>query len=152
MVAGVSGATLSPGVILALGLGNLFADGFSMGVGDFLGERSEQKLRAQLGKATQDRRLWLTGVVTFLAFILAGSLPLIPYIMSIFGLVPVGNQFQTSIVTTGLALFGVGAVRTVAMKGIWWKNGLEVLLVGSIAAAIAYLVGAALRSMIVTSN
>ncbi len=39
-----SRATLSISVVLIFGLANLFADGFSMGVGDFLSSRAEKKL------------------------------------------------------------------------------------------------------------
>ena len=37
VVAGVVGAALSPSIILILGFANLFADGFSMAVGNYLG-------------------------------------------------------------------------------------------------------------------
>jgi VIT1/CCC1 family predicted Fe2+/Mn2+ transporter len=46
VVAGASGAELSAGIIVIMGLANLVADGFSMGVGDFLGNRAESQ-RAQ---------------------------------------------------------------------------------------------------------
>ncbi|MCB0338324.1 MAG: VIT1/CCC1 transporter family protein [Bdellovibrionales bacterium] len=41
VVSGVVGAKLSAGVILILGLANLFADGFSMATGNYLGTKSE---------------------------------------------------------------------------------------------------------------
>jgi VIT1/CCC1 family predicted Fe2+/Mn2+ transporter len=41
IVAGVQGAGLSPAVVVVLGLANLLADGFSMGLGNFLGARAE---------------------------------------------------------------------------------------------------------------
>jgi vacuolar iron transporter family protein len=40
VVAGVTGASLSPSVVLILGFANLFADGFSMAVGNYLSSRS----------------------------------------------------------------------------------------------------------------
>lgn len=40
VVAGASGAESSAGIIVIMGLANLVADGFSMGVGDFLGNRA----------------------------------------------------------------------------------------------------------------
>lgn len=43
VVAGASGADLSSGVIVVMGLANLIADPFSMGVGDFLGLRAESE-------------------------------------------------------------------------------------------------------------
>lgn len=43
VVAGVEGASLSVSVILILGFANLFADGFSMSVGKYLSDKSEQE-------------------------------------------------------------------------------------------------------------
>jgi vacuolar iron transporter family protein len=43
VVAGASGAELSTGIIVIMGLANLVADGFSMGVGNFLGSRAESQ-------------------------------------------------------------------------------------------------------------
>ena len=43
VVSGVAGAQLGSGVVLILGLANLFADGFSMAVGAFLSSKSEQE-------------------------------------------------------------------------------------------------------------
>jgi vacuolar iron transporter family protein len=41
VVAGATGADLAAGIVLVLGLANLLADGFSMGVSNFLGTRAE---------------------------------------------------------------------------------------------------------------
>lgn len=43
IVSGVSGAQLSPWIILVLGFANLFADGFSMAASNFLGTKAEQE-------------------------------------------------------------------------------------------------------------
>jgi VIT1/CCC1 family predicted Fe2+/Mn2+ transporter len=42
VVAGAAGANLSSGVVLIMGFANLFADGLSMAVGNYLGARSQQ--------------------------------------------------------------------------------------------------------------
>jgi len=42
VVAGASGAALSPGIIIILGFANLIADGFSMACGAFLSEKTQQ--------------------------------------------------------------------------------------------------------------
>ncbi|HEY2990310.1 MAG TPA: VIT1/CCC1 transporter family protein, partial [Candidatus Binatia bacterium] len=42
VVAGAAGATLSSGIVLVMGFANLFADGLSMAVGNYLGARSQQ--------------------------------------------------------------------------------------------------------------
>lgn len=43
VVAGVVGASLSPSIILILGFANLFADGFSMAIGNYLGSKSQKE-------------------------------------------------------------------------------------------------------------
>src|SRR5512137_98487 len=43
VVSGVAGAQLGSGVVLILGLANLFADGFSMAVGAYLSSKSERE-------------------------------------------------------------------------------------------------------------
>jgi vacuolar iron transporter family protein len=75
------------------------------------------------------------GVATFIAFVLAGALPLLPYAL---GLV---DSFYTAIVMTVVALFIVGALRTIFTKQNWLIAGLEMLGVGAIAAVVAYGLG-----------
>jgi len=41
VVAGANGAQLAPFTVLIFGLANLLADGLSMGLGNYLGQRSE---------------------------------------------------------------------------------------------------------------
>lgn len=48
VVAGVEGAGLPYGVVVVLGAANLFGDGFSMAVGNYLGTRAERQMRQQL--------------------------------------------------------------------------------------------------------
>lgn len=48
VVTGVAGAGLPSGVVIVLGLANLLADGFSMGISNFLGTRAENQKRAKI--------------------------------------------------------------------------------------------------------
>lgn len=52
--AGIAGARLNIGLVLIMGFANLFADGISMGMGDFLSSRAE----AQFEKAERKREEW----------------------------------------------------------------------------------------------
>lgn len=54
VVAGVAGAELSAGIVLILGFANLFADGLSMAVGDYLSTKSELEYE----KAERERERW----------------------------------------------------------------------------------------------
>jgi predicted membrane protein (TIGR00267 family) len=156
VMAGVIGARLSPNVVIILGLANLFADGISMGLGDYLGEKSERQLRKQQApqehpcklydkngvacEATVEGPVWLTGLVTFVSFIIAGFAPILPFILN--SLLDLGiNQALVSLATTGLALFMVGSSRTTFIGGKWWKNGLEMFAVGMLAALVAFGLG-----------
>lgn len=149
VVAGVVGAQLSPEIVIILGIANMVADAVSMGIGDFLGERSEQKLRQIEKKPFESEGLWHTGLVTFIAFVLAGSLPLIPYVVQIFGInIPSDQRFIWSILATMGALFLVGSLRTRFTRGNWWLNGLEMLAIGAIAAVIAFGLGYAVDNYV----
>lgn len=78
---------------------------------------------------------------TFIAFLVAGAVPLIPYVLHF----PIKSQFGWSIILMALALFGVGAARTLVTKRSWLRSGVEMLVVGSIAAAVSYGIGYALK-------
>ncbi|MBI4185720.1 VIT1/CCC1 transporter family protein [Candidatus Berkelbacteria bacterium] len=80
---------------------------------------------------------------TFLAFVVAGLLPLIPFVFGLTG----QSGFQVSIGMTGVGLFLVGAGRTYVTKKHWFSSGMEVLIVGTIAATAAYLVGILLAQL-----
>ena len=141
VVSGVTGANLDLKVILILGLANLIADGISMGVSDYLGERAETDYKQHRGEDHNRGTIWHTGVVTFGSFIVAGSIPLLPYFAAFSLGASLPNHFLVSSAGTGLALFLVGVARTAVTKGSWWKNGLQVLLVGAAAAVVAYGLG-----------
>nr|WP_233341041.1 VIT1/CCC1 transporter family protein [Haloprofundus sp. MHR1] len=143
VVAGVAGAALKPSIVVILGVANLLADGFSMGMSNYLSRRSEMDYRATVDDgvptdADPDKSPANTALVTFLAFVAAGWMPLIPYL---FGVDPL---FPSSVAVTGIAFFGVGASRSLVTNRRWYVNGAEMFLVGMAAATVAYVVGALL--------
>jgi len=77
------------------------------------------------------------GTATAISFMIAGFLPLIPYLF----FVSEPNQFASSIVLTALSLFGVGSARSVVIEKSWWLSGLEMLFVGGLAAVAAFAIG-----------
>jgi VIT1/CCC1 family predicted Fe2+/Mn2+ transporter len=149
VVAGVAGAGLPVKVIIILGIANMIADGVSMGIGDFLGERSQGRLEYQQTGAKVAPGLWKTGLITFVSFVVAGSLPLLPYFLAIVGVpVPLDHQFALSIFSMAVSLFLVGSLRTIFIKGNYIKNGLEMLSIGAIAAVVAYGLGALIEKFV----
>jgi VIT1/CCC1 family predicted Fe2+/Mn2+ transporter len=53
VVAGVTGASLSPTIVLILGFANLFADGFSMAVGNYLSAKSRKEYSDKIRKSEE---------------------------------------------------------------------------------------------------
>ena len=143
VVSGVAGASLNPSIVLILGAANLFADGFSMGMSNYLSRRSELDYqrsqqgngRAPAAEPSDGKSPRRTAFVTFLAFVVAGWAPLIPYI------VEVRPTFPLSIGFTGFAFFAVGASRSLVTSRRWYLNGVEMFVVGMAAAVVAYTVG-----------
>ena len=134
VVSGVVGAELSSTVILILGFANLVADGFSMGASNVLSRRSD----VQNGAIPTLSAASGHGIATFLGFIVAGLVPLLAYLLPWFE----GGRFAAATALALVTLFVVGAGRAVFTGRGWLLSGLEMLLVGALAAGVAYGVGA----------
>lgn len=85
--------------------------------------------------------------VTFTAFVLIGFVPLLSFVLAIFFPAFTGQAFISSVVLTGVSLFIIGALKTLVVKEPVFKSGLEILVMGGMAAAVAYLVGFLLRGL-----
>jgi VIT1/CCC1 family predicted Fe2+/Mn2+ transporter len=143
VVAGVTGGTLEPVTVLVLGVANLLADGLSMGVGNYLGIRSDERVREAQRLPEQEAFPTRHGLATFLAFVAAGAVPLLPYVFS--GLT---NLFAMSTALSLTVLFVVGAARARVGTGSWWANGLEMLVLGVIVGGVAYYAGAVVAALV----
>ncbi|MBE0698449.1 MAG: VIT1/CCC1 transporter family protein [Anaerolineaceae bacterium] len=86
-------------------------------------------------------------LATLASFIIAGSVPLIIYFLGLFISVPAGVGFPTSLILSGLALFGLGAAKVLVTQHNPWRSGLEMMLVGGLAAGVAYVVGMLLKGI-----
>ncbi|WP_340100869.1 VIT1/CCC1 transporter family protein [Salinibaculum salinum] len=142
VVAGVAGASLDPAIILILGVANLLADGFSMGMSNYLSQRSELDYQAAQGDTVHvgtRKSPASTALATFLAFVIAGWTPLLPYALA------VDSTLQFSVVVTAIAFFLVGASRSLVTDKPWYAAGGEMFVIGMVAAAVAFGAGAALR-------
>lgn len=191
IVAGVAGAGLSPFVIVALGMANVLADGFSMAASNYSatkaehdnkmrlrrveerhirlfpdGERRElraileqkglsgQTLDDAVDQIAKNRNIWIetmlegeyglgsvdphplrAALVTFGAFLLAGAVPLLPFLLGL------SQGFTVASVMTLITFFGIGSLKSIWSLAPWWRSGLETLAIGGVAAGIAYLVG-----------
>ncbi len=100
----------------------------------------------EYGLPMQDRSSIKAAIGTFIAFLLCGLVPLLPYLM-----------FQDAaersianilcITLTGFTFFAIGSVKARWSLISWWRSGLETLGIGLGAAGIAYVVGFWLKGL-----
>ena len=134
VVTGVTGASLGRRTILILGIANLLADGFSMGASNYLARRSDIEIGEGNDRADGLRH----GSATIIGFVIAGMVPLVAYLAPMAD----GTRLPAAVGLTAAALFGVGASRSFVTKHGFLRSGGEMLLVGSLAAAVAFGIGA----------
>lgn len=151
VVAGAIGASLSPGIVLILGLANLLADGFSMAISNYLSTKSQVEVHRTHQDYKEFKKLGKhpvkTGIATFISFAIIGFIPLISFILSLFFNMSETTQFVYAIILTGVALAIVGAVKGLVVKKHWIRAAFETLIIGGIAAILAFLVGYFLRGL-----
>jgi vacuolar iron transporter family protein len=82
--------------------------------------------------------------VTFFAFCFAGLIPLLPFLFSSSSDL---TSFYYSIGLTAVVFFGIGTLKSLFSVEHWLKSGLESLMIGGLAASVAYGVGVLLKGI-----
>lgn len=144
VVAGVAGGSLSTAAVLVIGAANLAADGVAMGVGNLLAIRAHESALAADGRPEEETYPWKHGAATLVAFVAAGAVPLLPYILP----AGAGGRLLWSAVFTMASLFGVGVARAAVTRDRWWRTGLEMLMLGGVVAVAAYGAGAIVAALV----
>jgi vacuolar iron transporter family protein len=81
-------------------------------------------------------------VMTFIAFVICGAVPILPFALGF------NADIKASAVLTGLVFFGIGSLRSFWSATPWWRAGAETLAIGMGAASVAYVVGALLATFV----
>ena len=87
------------------------------------------------------RSPWIAALSTFTAFLICGLVPLLPYLFA------ATRSFPISVALTGVVFFAIGSIKSRWSTSSWWHSGVTTLLVGAIAASLAYLTGDLLRRL-----
>lgn len=88
-----------------------------------------------------------TAMATFTSFVVAGFIPLLAFVLNFaFGIFSV-NTFEVAVGLTAIALFSVGTLKAAIIEKGPIRSGLETLLIGGVAAALAFGVGYLLRGL-----
>lgn len=83
------------------------------------------------------------GFVTFMAFILAGFIPLLPFFIP-----NLHNPFLISSIVAAVTLFIVGASRSFVTAVSFFRGGIEMFIVGSLAGTAAYFIGSVVEKFV----
>ena len=92
-------------------------------------------LSEEYGLPPTDPKPLRAAIVIFAAFVAAGLLPLLPY------LVGLNDPFSWSIAVAALTFFGIGTIKSNWSLAKWWRSGVETLFIGGTAATLAFAVG-----------
>lgn len=145
VVSGAVGASLSSSIILILGFANLFADGFSMAISNYLSNKSDRELniKRKFKKKSIDSAL-----ATFISFILIGFIPLLFFVLSFFESSLLGHAFLFSSILTGITFFFIGFVKGIITENHRILSAFQTLLIGAIASIVSFGIGHFLRTLI----
>jgi len=98
----------------------------------------------ELGLTEEKKKAKDAAIMTFVAFNIIGFVPLLPFVaMFIIGssVVSAFEAFSYSVIFTGIAFFLIGTIKGKLVQKSLITSGLNTLLIGGIAAAVAFLVG-----------
>ncbi|GMI14740.1 hypothetical protein TrVE_jg7313 [Triparma verrucosa] len=116
----------------------------------FLDRMMVDELEVMPPEDTSD--LWKEGLVTFLSFVVFGSVPLLAYIIAKLAGVDGEDDgdilFGVSIAATAVTMFMLGIVSGKFTKSNIWISGAKMLLNGGLAASAAFLIGMGLEEIL----
>jgi VIT1/CCC1 family predicted Fe2+/Mn2+ transporter len=119
-------------------------------------------LEKVVDRITSDKKLWLdvmmkdelrlfpTGenalgesIIVGIAAVVGSLIPLIPFLI-----LPVSSAILWSVIFSAIVLFVGGAIKAKIIIGNWFRSGLEMALIGMIAAILGYAIGALVGAVV----
>ena len=104
-------------------------------------------LRYEFGMSLSGPNPYLAAVITFFSFIVVGAIPLLVYLFDLFAPGYINQAFFWSCLLTGISFFLIGSYKSSFTTSSWFRSGTETLIVGSVAAFVAYFIGAMLQGL-----
>lgn len=135
VLAGLSGAMASVLPAIVGGITDIVAGSVSMGLGGYLASITEDEFAGKDGSETSKKDAVASAFTIGLAYAIGGLFPLAPYLIFFHNAL---LAQIVSIIFTLIVLFWFGFIKGVFTKKNKWKSGLQTLLIGGVACAIAY--------------
>ncbi len=101
----------------------------------------------ELGMLKDESNPIFNGLATLGAFVLVGVVPLLIYLLGLAFPIDHELNFPLTILLSAIALFGLGAGKVAVTHQHPVRSGMETLLIGALAAGVAYGVGALLKGL-----
>lgn len=101
----------------------------------------------ELGLIRDEGNPLMNGLATLIAFLIVGAVPLLIYLIGLIVPISPDTAFRIALVLSGLSLFGLGTAKVLVTHQNPFRSGLEMLLIGGLAAGVAYGVGALLQGL-----
>lgn len=98
-------------------------------------------LTEEYGVDLRPKSPMMAGLVTFLAFILFGSVPLLPFVLNL------DDAFYYSTFGAAISFFILGALKSLWSLKSKFVSGLETFIIGGAAASVAYFIGDFLKNL-----
>lgn len=134
LISGIAAAGAAKETIVLSGIVLIFVEAFSMGVGTFLSEQSEEEYL--LHKDGPLSRSLTNSIIMSFSYFLAGFIPMTPYLV----LAP-ADAFWISIGGSVSALGILGGTSGILFKINIFHNSLKMAVLGGMAIAVGILVG-----------
>lgn len=132
VIVGVAAGTGNKEIVILAGVVTILVEALSMGSGQFLSSRSAH----QLDKTESVRMPLASGLIMFVAYFLAGLIPLLSII-----LFPIEYSIFVAIGASLTALLILGYVKGKLVGQSPLRSALEVFIIGGAATAIGLIVG-----------
>lgn len=101
---------------------------------------SDESLQREHQQVRRDAPPWKKALVTFISFVLFGSVPLIVY-LPLWAFLKSQLAFILTLPATVVGLFVLGVLKARVAEQQWYHGGVEVVLVGGVATAAAFAAG-----------
>ena len=99
-------------------------------------------LTEEYGLPHEVRSPWTAAICTFTAFLICGLVPVLPFVLGM------ENSLAISVILTGIVFVAIGSIKSKWSTASWWHSGLTTLLVGAIAALLAYETGVIVKRLV----
>lgn len=138
MIAGALGGNIDHKTILVLGISSILADAYGMGVSRYLS--SEIEIKQGILK---EKTAIMSAIATFIAFILIGIIPLLPFFFF-----EKDTAQMIAVILGSIAFFKIGSIKAYFLNEPIIKNGFITLFLGISSAFISYYLGYILHKLL----